>query len=221
VSLTAVVTNYNYGRYLEQCLASCMRCADEVLLYDDASTDDSLRIAARFRTVRTTVAPANTGSPVWGSTQSIRDCRTTHLVWVDADNFMVRRPAEGPADYTFHTLMGVHEDGSFRRWYKKHRRPCTYPEVVDAFLARPELMPIPWGGVWRMDFLRGREWLDFECAATAPDWRTSIEWLRDRPTLAYSRQPFLAIRAHPGRMSVNPERLALCKAEAAALAAAW
>lgn len=49
--LSVVVTSYNYGRYLPQCLEAIVsqsRPAREVIVVDDASTDDSAAQAERF-----------------------------------------------------------------------------------------------------------------------------------------------------------------------------
>jgi glycosyltransferase involved in cell wall biosynthesis len=49
--VSVCVPNYNNGRYLEACLASALEQTwpnVEVVLVDDASTDDSLEVAARF-----------------------------------------------------------------------------------------------------------------------------------------------------------------------------
>jgi len=51
-SLSIVVNNYNYARYLEQALDSALRqlCpADELIVVDDGSTDESRAILARYR----------------------------------------------------------------------------------------------------------------------------------------------------------------------------
>lgn len=51
-SLSVAIPNYNHGRYLERCLTAVMtqdRPPDEVIVYDDASTDDSLEVLRRLR----------------------------------------------------------------------------------------------------------------------------------------------------------------------------
>jgi GT2 family glycosyltransferase len=50
-SVTVVVPNYNHAAYLDQCLDSIgaqSRQPDRVIIVDDASTDDSLRVIDRF-----------------------------------------------------------------------------------------------------------------------------------------------------------------------------
>ena len=51
ISVAGVVLSHNYGHYLEACLDSVLaqsRPADEVLVVDDASTDDTRGVAIEF-----------------------------------------------------------------------------------------------------------------------------------------------------------------------------
>ena len=53
IEISVVVTNYNYGRYLSRCLRSLLaqdidKELYEIVLVDDGSTDESLKIANRF-----------------------------------------------------------------------------------------------------------------------------------------------------------------------------
>jgi glycosyltransferase involved in cell wall biosynthesis len=45
--LSVVIPNYNYGRFLAQTIESALE-ADEIIVVDDGSTDDSLEIARRY-----------------------------------------------------------------------------------------------------------------------------------------------------------------------------
>tara|TARA_B100001123_G_scaffold293688_1_gene327355 strand:- start:6040 stop:7038 length:999 start_codon:yes stop_codon:yes gene_type:complete len=60
-SVSAVITNYNYGQFLGECVESALaqtRSLHEIIVIDDGSTDDSLRVlasfGARIRVIRTT-----------------------------------------------------------------------------------------------------------------------------------------------------------------------
>ncbi|MDR2726784.1 MAG: glycosyltransferase, partial [Deltaproteobacteria bacterium] len=49
VSLSVGIPNYNHAHYLERCITAVMtqdRLPDEVIVYDDCSTDNSLEVLA-------------------------------------------------------------------------------------------------------------------------------------------------------------------------------
>lgn len=215
MALTAVVTNHNYARYLPRCIASALEHCDEVLVYDDGSTDESLTVLAAFGDrIRTTHRRSASGDPVWGSNLGIEQAAGEHLVFLDADNYLTRRPPTEDLDYLFAAIEVVRDDGS--HW--KHWRSRDWPLDATACWRRlcdnharglRPLMPFPWGGVWRVGFLRdnGLAWRTFDDTAYAADLRTAIDWCKARPTLGYSDAPFLAFRRHGGQMSgESPER---------------
>lgn len=50
-TLTVIVTAHNYGHYLDECLQSVLhqsRRPEEILVVDDASTDDTADVVARW-----------------------------------------------------------------------------------------------------------------------------------------------------------------------------
>lgn len=49
--LSVVINNYNYGRYVEECIESVLnqtRRADEIIIVDDGSTDNSVEVIGKF-----------------------------------------------------------------------------------------------------------------------------------------------------------------------------
>lgn len=49
--MSVAITSYNYGRYLAECLESCLAqtiAADEIVMIDDGSTDNSWEIASTY-----------------------------------------------------------------------------------------------------------------------------------------------------------------------------
>ncbi len=90
--LSVVVPNYNHGHYLRGCLAAIFnqsRPPDEVLVFDDASTDGSVEvlreIAAREPRLRVIVHQSNQGV-VRTVNEGIREARGTHIVLRAADD---------------------------------------------------------------------------------------------------------------------------------------
>lgn len=89
-----IVTCHNYGRFLAQCLESCVSQSvpfASIVLVDDASSDETAEIAARFadRGVRYVRGE-------WRNYSQARMAglaaspRTSFLLFVDADNFLTR-----------------------------------------------------------------------------------------------------------------------------------
>jgi len=201
MSVTAIITNHDYGCYLAECLSTTTRYCDEVLLYDDGSTDDSLEVAAAYPEVKVTHRPDMSGSPVWGSNLGIEQATSDRLVFVDADNFLIGPPPVTEADYTFAAIALVDARGRQTRVRRYPDWPleadACFAKFTDAALAGIPMMPMPSGGVYLTKWVRGLRWRAWDSMALATDMRTAIDWCKERPTLAYSPVPFLAFRQHP------------------------
>jgi len=95
MEIYVVVTNYNYGRYLGRCLRSLFaqsveRDKFEIIVVDDASTDDSSSILETFReNIRTTFNQTNRGL-AYSANNGILMARGRYVVRVDADDYVHR-----------------------------------------------------------------------------------------------------------------------------------
>lgn len=213
--LTAIVTNHDYARFLPKCIESALEFCDEVLVYDDGSTDDSLEVLSRYP-VKVTHRPDATGDPVWGSNLGIQDATSDYLMFLDADNYLIAPPLIGDTDYTYADILIVGEAGEYRDLWRYAGWPLTAADAMRKFRTDHQ-MPYPWGGVWRTDFVKPLRWMRWPHTSFAADFRTALEWCKHSPTLAYSPQPFLAFRTHEGQWSASPER-AVMQQDAATLA---
>lgn len=90
--VSVIVTGRNYGRYLRDCLESCLnqdRRSEEVIYCDDASQDDSLEIARRFGAVKVVSLKRNVGV-VKARNHAASQATGNALLFVDADNLLPR-----------------------------------------------------------------------------------------------------------------------------------
>ena len=208
MSLTAVITNHNYGRFLRRCIESAIPYCDEILVYDDGSTDDSLAVLAEYPNVKVTHRDDATGDPIWGSNLGIEDATSTHLIFLDADNYLLSEPPQLDYDYVFAPILVVDiNEQKLVKWtfaeystdpkiaYLEFQRSFPYPR-----------MPFPWGGVWRTSWLKDKRWRGWETTQFAQDFRTAIDWCKELPTLSYHTTKFLAFRKHPDQWSEHPDR---------------
>jgi len=93
-TLSVVVVNYNHGHFLARCLeAICAqtRTADEVIVIDDASTDDSVDVARRFAPLlpqlRVIRHERNRGV-VAAMNEGLAEARGTHVFFAAADDWI-------------------------------------------------------------------------------------------------------------------------------------
>ena len=221
VTLTAIVTNHDYARYLPRCIDSALAYCDEVLVYDDGSTDDSLAVLASYGDrIRVTHRDDASGDPIWGSNLGIEQATSTHLLFLDADNYLTSQPPTNDVDYTFAPIDIVNENTSPRTRWEYPDWPLDPGDCLDKFIAsctgglaagvmhaagKPN-MPFPWGGVWRTSFVKPLRWRAWPSTSFAADFRTALDWCMEGPSLAYSSQSFLAFRVHAGQWSDSPER---------------
>lgn len=92
-TLSIVIPNYNNSKYLAQCIESVLGQSyplEEIVIYDDRSTDDSVKILQEYAKkdprIRLILATENKGVSVARDT-AIRSCKTEYVTTIDADDF--------------------------------------------------------------------------------------------------------------------------------------
>jgi glycosyltransferase involved in cell wall biosynthesis len=92
VRVSVIITNYNYGRFIAQCLTSVLEqdVADtEILVVDDGSTDDSLAVIATFADPRIrTITQANAGAAA-AMNRGFEESRAPYVMFLDADDWLL------------------------------------------------------------------------------------------------------------------------------------
>ncbi|HSQ19284.1 MAG TPA: ATP-grasp fold amidoligase family protein [Blastocatellia bacterium] len=86
-TVAVIIPVFNQARFLADAIESVMaqtRPADEIIVVDDGSTDDSSSIAAQFQNVRL-IRQDNRGLSAARNT-GLRNCETSHVVFLDSDD---------------------------------------------------------------------------------------------------------------------------------------
>ena len=90
-SISIIVTNYNYSKYLPRCIRSC--CSQkhvnvEVIVVDDCSTDNSLKILKVFKDEIKIIKNEKNLGVAASSNIGLEASRGQFVVRVDADDFI-------------------------------------------------------------------------------------------------------------------------------------
>ena len=89
--ISIIITNYNYVRYLDRCIRSCLKqvhVKHEVIVVDDCSTDNSEEVIKPFLEDITFLQTAQNSGVSAASNLGIEHARGRFVVRVDADDFI-------------------------------------------------------------------------------------------------------------------------------------
>jgi len=91
VKISVLINNYNYGRYLDRAVTSVLaqtRAADEIIIVDDGSTDDSLAVARRWaeRDARVRIIASENGGQLSAFNAGFTAATGDILTFLDADD---------------------------------------------------------------------------------------------------------------------------------------
>jgi glycosyltransferase involved in cell wall biosynthesis len=218
--LSVTVLNYNYGHFLDQCLASilCQSYTDfEVIVIDDCSADDSLRVITPYLEdprVRLIAHKENAGF-VRSLVEGVEASSSKYLTVISADDFVLNSTA-------FEQQMNLLEANPttsfcYASWVYMSMKTQTLGEN----------MPFPQDHVWSGE----REFREFctrfyvlhtgtiirrSSYEEVGGYDTSIRYTLDntmwaqlcgRGDVAYVAEPLYGYRTHGGNMSHNPRAL--------------
>lgn len=135
-SISIIINNYNYGRYLRQCINSALDQtvkADEVIVVDDGSTDESRAVLQEYGD-RVRVLLKENGGQASAMNAGFAVCSGNWVWFLDADDWLVRDAVEQFIAVVDDRFIRVHfrlavMDGEGRRrgWMpKKAGGHCIY-----------------------------------------------------------------------------------------------
>ena len=91
--ISVIITSYNYGRYIERAIRSCLnqslaRSEYEIIVVDDASTDNTLNVLANYQDeIRILTLPRNSGLAV-ARNAGVKIAKGQFVVFLDADDYI-------------------------------------------------------------------------------------------------------------------------------------
>jgi glycosyltransferase involved in cell wall biosynthesis len=90
MNISVVINNYNYGRFLAEAIQSVLdhSTADEVIVVDDGSTDDSVSVARRFGD-RIRLVEKENGGQASAFNRGIELARGDWIYFLDADDVVL------------------------------------------------------------------------------------------------------------------------------------
>jgi glycosyltransferase involved in cell wall biosynthesis len=82
-----VICNYNYSRFIDECIQSCIATKpDEIIIVDDASTDGSQDIIKSYANIKSILRTENYGARGRPLNEAITMAKGKYIVTVDADD---------------------------------------------------------------------------------------------------------------------------------------
>jgi len=218
--LSVTVLNYNYGHFLDQCLASilCQSFTDfEVIVIDDCSADDSLQVIKPYLEdprVRLIAHKENAGF-VRSLVEGVEASTSKYLTVVSADDFVLSSTAFEQQM----NLLEAHPTTSFcyASWVYMSMRTQSLGEIV------PFSQDHVWSGerefrefCTRFYVLHTGTMIRRSAYEAVGGYDTSIRYTLDNTMwaqlcgggdVAYVAQPLYGYRTHGGNMSHNPKAL--------------
>lgn len=89
MNVSIIITNYNYEKYIEQCIKSCLdqktKYEFEVIVIDDGSNDNSLAIISKYSSKIKIICTSNSGIEKACNT-AVNYSKGEYIIRVDADD---------------------------------------------------------------------------------------------------------------------------------------
>jgi len=207
MSVTVGIVNYNLARFLPRAIESA-KDAQEIIVVDDRSTDDSMKIALGYPNVKLVLHKENSGSAVQGWNDLIRDASQEWLMLLSADDELTpdtiriieSRGAE--ADWVWGDLEIIDAESRPTETWHYNAFPTSVKDCQAFMRNRLELYPTM-VAAFRVSWLRehGLQGLEWKTTRAYADTITGWEWLKASPRLLYVREVFARYRKWGGSES--------------------
>jgi len=190
---SVVIANYNYGKYLKEAIESALLVTDDVIVIDDASTDNSLEVIMKFEGKISYGSHLQNQGVSKSRNEAIRRAKYPYIICLDSDDIL-NPEIKNITPTTDLVAIGVqHFEG---------RNDVQLPpdNISLELLKQGNVMPVssPFSvSTWRMvggfrEDLSGLEDYDF-----------FVRCLQAGATISSVRQPLLNYRIHAGGRNVE------------------
>ena len=89
--VSVIVTNYNYEKYISRAVRSCINQSHvnhEVIVVDDCSTDNSVKVLQPFKEQIKIVSTGTNGGVAVAANKGVNESRGQFFIRVDADDYV-------------------------------------------------------------------------------------------------------------------------------------
>lgn len=162
-----------------------------------------------------TVAPQNTGNSLWGWNQLIDAATGDYLFLLSGDDELLPTSIEDcvqcvekrGGDWIYGGLEVIDKDSKTIEMWDYAGAPTEPVRALATLLMRKQL-PIPFVGMWRVEWLRsnGLHAVPFPDMTETVDTSTSIHWLRCWPRIRRVPVPIARYRRYGGQETERIDR---------------
>ena len=212
MSVTVGVINYNNQAFIERACRSALDQGAEVIVADDASTDDSLEVI-RDLPVHIITNDFNSGNAMRGWNDVIAEASGDWVVFLSSDDELapgaVERIEAASGDWVYGDLLLVDADGKpLDEWV--YTGWPTEPLRALARCLHTHSIPVTMFAAFRTEWLRENrlEAIGFPGYRLAADTSACIRWLMAWPRIRYIPHVMFHYRQHPGQEThaINADR---------------
>mgnify|MGYP000943024946 FL=1 len=204
--VSIIINNYNYGKYLRQCLDSMLNQTHpsvEVIVCDDCSTDNSREILDGYKgRIRTILADSNSGRVLEGTNRMIQEARGKYIYMYDSDDWLepetiaesVKLIELDPRiDYVYSGCYVHYEDGRPTETWPANEYKTAEEAVRETFLRQGSGV-ISTKGLCKATFLKKHGYIQY--LGSDVDTINMLHYLRNGLKTKAINKPYRHYRVH-------------------------
>ncbi|MDA7026714.1 glycosyltransferase [Bacillus sp. CLL-7-23] len=221
--ITVGIVNYNYSRFLDQCLQSVLNQTYpniEIIIVDDHSSDDSIKKIKAYQEnyphIKTIYHQKNIGMADAAFAEIFEKASGEYVLPVSADDFLAHDSVlynfmecfvdQEDLDYVYGDFLLVNSDGkTIGKWtYKSY----TEDEVICRIFERKGSGVFPMVGLFKLSFYRNHNysWIADSKNLYAGDTLNSIVNIKRGWNIHYLNKPVYCYRRHQNSFTYDIDK---------------